>query len=127
MRSIYLPPMLILATALAGCSPADDTEVFRGAEAAAIYEELTADDLAMVDDTLQAALSSFVEGEPIPWENPVSGNSGTISAGRIFYADQDVPCRDYEYQVVIDRREAITTNTACQAGNGTWTWVGRRD
>ena len=74
MRSIYLPPMLILATALAGCSPADDTEVFRGAEAAAIYEELTADDLAMVDDTLQAALSSFVEGEPIPWENPVSGN-----------------------------------------------------
>ena len=127
MRLIYIPPMLILAAALAGCSPADDREVLRGAEAAALYEELTEDDLAMVEETLQTALESNREGESTVWKNPVSGNSGTIAPGRIFFADREIPCRDYEYRVLVDGREAVTTNSACRGANGTWVWIARKN
>lgn len=60
-------------------------------------------------------------GETIVWNNPDSGNSGSVTPirdGR--NAQTNAYCREYQTNVIIDGREQTAYGTACQQPDGSW-------
>lgn len=59
-------------------------------------------------------------GETIRWNNPQSGNSGTITPLRDGYASNGSYCREYQQTVYVGGRAQQASGTACQQPDGTW-------
>lgn len=59
-------------------------------------------------------------GETIAWNNPDSGNRGTITPVRDGYSQSGSYCREYRSTVTIDGRREEAVGTACQQSDGTW-------
>ncbi len=59
-------------------------------------------------------------GQTIAWNNPDSGNRGTITPVRDGYAQSGSYCREYRTTVTIDGRREDALGTACQQPDGTW-------
>lgn len=59
-------------------------------------------------------------GQTIAWNNPDSGNRGTITPVRDGYAQSGSYCREYRTTVTIDGRREEALGTACQQPDGTW-------
>lgn len=67
----------------------------------------------------QTAMSSPM-GEPIRWNNPDSGHSGTVTPVKDGRTDSGRYCREYRTTVQIDGREEVAYGQACQQPDGTW-------
>jgi surface antigen len=59
-------------------------------------------------------------GQTISWENPDSGNSGTITPVRRGHNPQGKECREFRSSVVIDGRIEEMTGIACRRSDGLW-------
>lgn len=59
-------------------------------------------------------------GETITWNNPESGNYGSVTPTRDGYADSGVYCREYQQTIVVGGQEQVGYGTACQQADGTW-------
>ncbi len=78
-----------------------------------------ADRLAMAQAEQRAHTAPV--GEKIVWNNPDSGNYGSVTPirdGR--NAQTSAYCREYQTTVVIDGREQSAFGTACQQPDGSW-------
>ncbi len=70
----------------------------------------------------RAAMRSFDSGrsnEPIAWNNPQSGNYGSVRAGPTYSAGGEY-CREYEQTIVVGGRAERGYGTACQQPDGSW-------
>jgi surface antigen len=59
-------------------------------------------------------------GEQISWNNPQSGNSGTITPVRDGYSSSNRYCREYQQTITVGGRRETAYGTACQSPNGDW-------
>lgn len=59
-------------------------------------------------------------GETISWNNPQSGNSGTITPVRDGYASSGRYCREYQQEIAVGGKRESAYGTACQKPDGTW-------
>jgi len=59
-------------------------------------------------------------GEPIAWNNPNSGNSGTIVAVRDGTSTSGRYCREYQQTITVGGKQQSGYGTACQQPDGTW-------
>lgn len=59
-------------------------------------------------------------GERIFWNNPQSGNSGTITSTRDGYTTTGTYCREYQQTVTVGRQTELAYGTACKQADGTW-------
>ncbi|NNE83629.1 MAG: glycine zipper 2TM domain-containing protein [Alphaproteobacteria bacterium] len=78
-----------------------------------------ADRLAMQQAETRAHTAPV--GERIVWNNPDSGNSGSVTPirdGRD--AQSNAYCREYQTTVIVDGREQKAFGTACQQPDGSW-------
>lgn len=64
--------------------------------------------------------------ETIVWNNPESGNSGTITPTRDGTATNGTYCREFQQTVTIDGRTEAAYGRACQRPDGTWQIVNDR-
>lgn len=78
-----------------------------------------ADRLAMEQATTRT-LETARTGASVPWQNPDSGNSGTVTIDRTYDRGTGQFCRDYRQTVEIDGQTEILTGTACRSSDGTW-------
>jgi surface antigen len=76
------------------------------------------DQKAMAQST-QSALSSPV-GQPVPWSNPESGRSGTVTTQSQTDAS-GATCRVVQQQVVVQGQLETQLVNFCQQPDGTWT------
>ena len=76
-------------------------------------------DQAYANQAIQRSYSAPV-GQGITWNNPNSGNSGTVVATREGYASNGQPCREYSHTVVIGNRQEQAYGTACRQADGSW-------
>ncbi|MES1990268.1 MAG: RT0821/Lpp0805 family surface protein [Pseudomonadota bacterium] len=67
----------------------------------------------------QASVRSFETGAPVQWNNPDSGNYGTVAPGRS-YQSQGGYCREYTQTVNIGGRAEHAFGTACRQPDGSW-------
>lgn len=59
-------------------------------------------------------------GERIFWNNPQSGNSGTITSTRDGYNSVGTYCREYQQTVTVGRTTELAYGTACKQADGAW-------
>ncbi len=59
-------------------------------------------------------------GEKISWNNPNSGNNGTIVAVRDGTSSNGRYCREYQQTIVVGGKSQNGYGTACQQPDGSW-------
>ena len=78
-----------------------------------------ADQLAADRATQQAHAAPI--GQPIAWNNPDSGNSGTVTPVRDGTNQQTgAYCREYQTTVTVGGKTEDAFGTACQQPDGSW-------
>lgn len=68
----------------------------------------------------QTAFETAPSGQPVAWNNPDSGHSGTVTPTRTYYEEGSQPCREYQTTVTIDGQTERAYGTACRQADGTW-------
>lgn len=59
-------------------------------------------------------------GKSINWNNPESGNSGTVTPTRDGYADSGEYCREYQQTIYVGGQQETGYGIACRQPDGTW-------
>lgn len=59
-------------------------------------------------------------GEPISWNNPQSGNHGTILATKDGYSSSGKYCREYQQTIYVGGKEETAYGQACRQPDGSW-------
>lgn len=81
-----------------------------------------ADQQAMVRAEQQAQSAPI--GQTITWNNPDSGNYGTVTPVRDGTAANGQYCREFQQTVVIGGKQESAYGTACRQPDGSWKIVG---
>jgi len=67
------------------------------------------------------ALEAQKSGVAVPWSNPATGSSGTITIEHTFYRDSRTPCRDYRRTLErVGAPKVEIEGTGCRIGPGRW-------
>lgn len=59
-------------------------------------------------------------GETINWNNPETGNRGTVTPVRDGYADNGRYCREYQQTINVGGKQETGYGTACRQPDGSW-------
>ncbi|MCR9176426.1 MAG: RT0821/Lpp0805 family surface protein [Alphaproteobacteria bacterium] len=78
-----------------------------------------ADKLAMAQST-QDALETRPTGSSATWQNPDSGNYGTVTPERTYNKPNGTPCREFTQTVYIGGKAEQAYGTACRQQDGSW-------
>lgn len=77
-------------------------------------------DIAYANRTSQSALETAQPGQALPWRNPNSGNSGTITPSNYYQTAQGEYCREYNQTINVGGKTERGFGTACRQADGTW-------
>lgn len=77
-------------------------------------------DMAYYNQTSQRALESAQPGQSLPWSNPESGNSGTVTPSAYYQTAGGQYCREYSQTINVGGRAEQGHGTACRQPDGTW-------
>lgn len=76
-------------------------------------------DIAYAKQAEQKAYSAPI-GQTVSWNNPQSGNYGTVTPIRDGSTASGDYCREYEQTIYVDGRAETGVGVACKRANGTW-------
>lgn len=76
-------------------------------------------DKTLLGQANQRAQSAPI-GETVSWNNPDSGNYGTVTPRREGKSSRGRYCREYEQVIYVDGRQETAVGQACQNNDGTW-------
>jgi surface antigen len=68
----------------------------------------------------QASQRSFETGTPVQWNNPDSGNYGTVAPGHSYQARNGGYCREYTQTIYVGGHAQKAYGTACRQPDGSW-------
>jgi surface antigen len=75
-------------------------------------------DLAMKN--AQMSFESSRTGQTTGWQNPDSGNSGSITPTRTYQAGPGQYCREFQQTIVVGGETQESYGTACRQPDGSW-------
>ena len=84
-----------------------------------IVRGMTASDQVVYEAATEEAATAPL-GAPIEWNNPETGNSGTLVATREGTNAGGDYCREYQQSITIDGRTERAYGTACRQPDGSW-------
>ena len=110
----------LIAAAAGGGGAAIAGAVIGGALLGGLVGNLLDDrDKRLQAEAAQRALESAPSGKAVPWNNPDSGHSGTITPTHT-YQSGGAYCREYQQTVTIDGKQEKGYGTACRQPDGSW-------
>ena len=111
-----------LLAAAAGASPAGIAGgvILGGLIGGAIGDRMDAADRREAAEAARRAMETAPSGTSVAWQNPDSGNSGTVSPTRTYQTENGQYCREYHSTVTIDGEEHKSYGTACRQPDGAW-------
>jgi len=71
----------------------------------------------------EAATRAFEQnqtGKPSVWNNPDSGNSGSVTPTKTYQLANGQYCREYHQTIVVGGEQHQAYGTACRQADGTW-------
>ena len=74
----------------------------------------------MAREAAQQAFESGQTGTSVAWQNPDSGNSGSVTPTRTYQLANGQYCRQYRQDIQIGNETHQTTGTACRGADGSW-------
>ena len=81
---------------------------------------LDAADIAYHNQTAQRALEASPPGQTLPWSNPNSGVSGTVTPSNYYQTAGGQYCREYSQTINVGGRVERGYGTACRQADGSW-------
>lgn len=85
-----------------------------------IGQSLDRADRSYLERNTQYGLESTRAGTVTTWQNPDSGNYGTITPTATYRAPDGEYCREYQQSVTVGGRTETAYGTACRQPDGTW-------
>ena len=76
-------------------------------------------DKRLAAEAQQRALETAPTGQPVTWNNPDTGHTGTITPTKTYQANGSY-CREFQSDVVIDGKPDKAWGTACRQPDGSW-------
>ena len=86
----------------------------------AVGDRLDAADRREAREAAQRSLETSRSGTTTTWQNPDSGNYGTITPTRTYQAASGQYCREYPQTITVDGDEHRGYGTACRQPDGSW-------
>ena len=86
----------------------------------AVGNHLDQRDKQMARDAANRAFENARSGERSSWQNPDSGNSGSITPTRTYQANSGGYCREYQQDIVVGGEHQKSYGTACRQPDGSW-------
>jgi surface antigen len=77
-------------------------------------------DMAYYQQTQQRALETGQPGQVLPWSNPQSGNSGTVTPAAYYTNSGGQYCREYNSTINVGGKVERGYGTACRQPDGSW-------
>lgn len=77
-------------------------------------------DMAYYNSTSQRAMETAQAGEALPWKNPDTGNSGTITPSNYYQTASGQYCREYTQTINVGGKNVQGHGTACREQDGSW-------
>jgi surface antigen len=59
-------------------------------------------------------------GQSVAWQNPDSGNAGTVMPTRTYQTASGQYCREYQQTISVGGERHQSYGTACRQPDGTW-------
>ena len=86
------------------------------------HEVGTSLDRADQEHALQAEREAYAApiGQKITWNNPDTGNGGTVTPIREGTAEDGAPCREYQSTIHVGGKTEQAYGTACRQADGSW-------
>ena len=95
---------------------------FLGSE---IGKSLDRADRAAMQRTTQRSLETMPSGTATTWQNPDSGNYGTITPKPAYQTTSGQYCREFQQSITVGGQTQDAFGTACRQPDGTWKIVSR--
>jgi len=77
-------------------------------------------DLNYANQATQTSLETAPPGQALPWRNPQSGNSGTITPQRYYQNQSGHYCREFQQTISVAGQTQQGYGTACRQPDGSW-------
>lgn len=77
-------------------------------------------DRAAYNAASQRAMETAQPGQTLPWRNPNSGNSGTITPSNYYQNSSGQYCREYSQTITVGGQKQNGYGKACRQPDGTW-------
>ncbi len=77
-------------------------------------------DMAYYNQTSQQALETGQPGQSLPWSNPQTGNSGTVTPQKYYQNTSGQYCREYQQKINVGGKTESGYGTACRQPDGSW-------
>jgi surface antigen len=108
--------------ALAGGSPAAIVGAAVGGALIGGYvgHKLDNRDKRLAAEAATQAFERNAAGQPSVWNNPDSGNSGSITPVKTYQLASGQYCREYHQTITIGGEPQTSYGTACRQADGTW-------
>jgi surface antigen len=74
----------------------------------------------MATQAAQQAFERNQAGQPTVWQNPDTGNSGSVTPTRTYQLANGQYCREYRQTIVVGGQQNQAYGTACRQPDGTW-------
>lgn len=68
----------------------------------------------------QNALEYTPSGKTTTWNNPDSGNYGSVTPVETYQTASGQDCREFETTITVDGKTEVAKGTACREPDGTW-------
>ena len=85
-----------------------------------VGKALTCQDQQQVTNTTQRTLESQPTGTASAWQNPDSGNSGSVTPTNTFQRADGRYCREFQQTITVGGETSSGFGTACRQDDGTW-------
>ena len=85
-----------------------------------IGKSLDRADRVALQQTTQQSLETAPVGTTSSWQNPDSGNSGTVTPANTFQNSDGTYCREFSQTVTVGGRTEEGYGTACRQPDGSW-------
>lgn len=85
-----------------------------------IGQSLDNADMAKYNATSQRALETAPSGQAVAWNNPDSGNYGTVTPVNVYQNNAGQYCREYNQTINVNGRSEQAYGRACRQSDGTW-------
>jgi surface antigen len=94
--------------------------ILGGMAGSSLGKSLDKADAQYAAQNAQKALENSPSGQSMPWQNPQSGNSGSITPKAPYQNASGQYCREYTQTIVVGGQKQQGYGTACRQDDGTW-------
>jgi surface antigen len=114
MKNNKFAALFLISMIITGCA---QTSKVQSERIELILEE---SDQKIANDTLQNTLEIFEVDKVANWNNPATGNSGTIIVTKALEVGDKNYCREYTKTATIGGKTQKSSGKACRKSSGNW-------